>query len=125
MFDNTAHLVYKPYQMLVRRTLTDLEFMILLSILRLDERAYGVLIGREIEQLGKRTVTRAALYVALDRLEKSGLVVSSLGDPTPERGGRAKRYLAVTTAGLRAARDTQRAFVALWSGIRPLEGTLT
>src|SRR5688572_3373678 len=102
--------------MAVRRILTDLDFMILLAILRLDGRAYGVMIGREIEQRGKRTVTRAALYVALDRLEESGLVLSSLGDPTPERGGRAKRYFAVTTTGLRAAQDTQRAFVALWSG---------
>ncbi len=111
--------------MAVRRSLTELEFMILLAILRLNECAYGVMIGREIEQLGKRTVTRAALYVALDRLEESGLVLSTLGDSTPERGGRAKRYFTVTAAGLRAAQDTQRAFVALWSGIRPLEGTLT
>jgi PadR family transcriptional regulator len=111
--------------MAVRRSLTDLEFMILLAILRLTERAYGVMIGREIEELGQRTVTRAALYVALDRLEESGLVRSTLGDPTPERGGRAKRYFTVTTTGLRAVQDTQRAFVALWSGIRPLKGTLT
>ena len=111
--------------MAIRRSLTDLEFMILLAILRLTERAYGVMIGREIEQLGKRTVTRAALYVALDRLEKSGLVRSTLGESTPERGGRAKRYFAVTTTGLRAVRDTQRAYVALWSGVRRLEGTLT
>lgn len=111
--------------MAVRRSLTDLEFMILLAILRLTERAYGVMIGREIEELGKRTVTRAALYVALDRLEESGLVRSTLGDPTPERGGRAKRYFTVTTTGIRAVQETQRAFVALWSGIRSLKGTLT
>ena len=111
--------------MAARRLLTDLEFMILLAILRLPEHAYGVMIGREIEQRGKRTVTRAALYVALDRLEDSGLVRSTLGDPTPERGGRAKRYFTVTTTGVRAVQDTQRAFVALWSGIRPLEGPLT
>jgi PadR family transcriptional regulator PadR len=111
--------------MAVRRSLTDLEFMILLAILRLNERAYGVMIGREIEHFGKRTVTRAALYAALDRLEESGLVRSTLGDPTPERGGRAKRYFTVTTTGLRAVQDTQRAYVALWSGIRPLRGTLT
>jgi DNA-binding PadR family transcriptional regulator len=109
----------------VRQPLTDLEFMILLAILRLTERAYGVMIGRQIEQLGRRTVTRAALYVALDRLEERGLVCSTVGDPTPERGGRAKRYFTVTAAGLRAVKGTQRAFVAMWSGIRPLEGTGT
>ena len=111
--------------MSVHQSLTDLEFMILLATLRLTERAYGVMIGREIEQLGKRTVTRAALYVALDRLEERGLVRSTVGDPTPERGGRAKRYFTVTTAGLRAVKETQRAFVVMWSGIRPLEGTRT
>ena len=63
--------------------------MILLAILRLPERAYGVMIGREIEQLGKRTVTPAALYVALDRLEKSGLVWSTLG--LDERARRARK----------------------------------
>jgi PadR family transcriptional regulator PadR len=110
---------------MVRRSVTDLEFMILLAILRLAERAYGVMIGREIEQLGKRTVTRATLYVALDRLEERGLVRSTVGDPTPERGGRAKRYFTVTTTGLRTVHDTQQALVALWSGILPLEGTLT
>jgi PadR family transcriptional regulator, regulatory protein PadR len=107
--------------MAVRRSLTDLEFMILLAILRLNERAYGVMIGREIERRGRRTVSRAALYVALDRLEESGLVLSTLADSTPERGGRAKRYFTVTTTGLRAIQATQRAFVALWSGIRRLE----
>ena len=95
--------------------------MILLSILRLSDRAYGVMIGREIERFGKRAVSRAALYVALDRLEGQGLVSSALGAPTRERGGRAKRYFSVTATGLRAIQETQRAFVALWSGIRPLE----
>jgi DNA-binding PadR family transcriptional regulator len=111
--------------MVPRRSLTDLEFMILLAILRLADDAYGVTIGRQIEQHAKRAVTRAALYVALDRLEERGLVRSSVGSPTPERGGRAKRYFTVTSTGLRAVRGTQRAFVALWSGIRPLEGKVT
>jgi PadR family transcriptional regulator, regulatory protein PadR len=111
--------------MAVRDALTDLEFMILLSILRLAERAYGVTIGREIEELAKRTVTRAALYVALDRLEGRGLVSSTLGEPTPERGGRAKRYFSVTARGVRAVQETRRAFVALWSGIRAVEGATT
>ena len=111
--------------MAVGRPLTDLEFMILLAILRHTDGAYGVLIGREIEQLAKGAVTRAALYVALDRLEERGLVRSTVGEPTPERGGRAKRTFTITTAGLRAVKETQRAFVALWSGIQPLEGTRT
>lgn len=73
--------------------------MILLAILRLGEDAYGVPIAREIEETGKRRVLVAAIYAALDRLEDNGLVISSYGDPTPERGGRAKRFFKVTAKG--------------------------
>ena len=79
-------------------------------------------IAREIEDTAGRSVTLAAVYLALDRLHEQGLVVSSLGEPTPERGGRAKKFFTVTPAGLRAVRDTQRAFVALWKGIPELKG---
>jgi PadR family transcriptional regulator len=106
----------------MRRTfLTDLELMILLATLRLNGNAYGVLIGREIEATTGRSVVRAALYAALDRLESKGLATSSLGEPTPERGGRAKRFYTVTGAGVHAIKDTQQAFVALWSQIPQLE----
>src|SRR5438067_1325736 len=105
-----------------RRHLTDFELMILLAILRLGEDAYGVPIAREIEETGKRKVLVAAIYAALDRLEGNGLVTSSYGDPTPERGGRAKRFFKVTAKGLKAVKDTQRAFTALWSGIPQLKG---
>ena len=59
---------------------------------------------REIERTGKRSVIVGAVYTALDRLERTGLVTSSLGDPTKQRGGRAKRYFRVTPRGLKAAR---------------------
>jgi DNA-binding PadR family transcriptional regulator len=103
-----------------RHLLTDFELMILLAILRVGDEAYGVPVGREIEDVAGRVVTRAALYTALDRLEHNGLVASRLGAPTAERGGRAKRFFTVTGKGLRAVRETQRAFVALWSGIPAL-----
>ena len=60
----------------------------------------------------------------LDRLCDHGLVASQLGDPTPERGGRAKKLFRVTPAGLSAIRRTQRAFVALWKGLPELKGAL-
>jgi PadR family transcriptional regulator, regulatory protein PadR len=104
-----------------RQHLTDFELMILLAILRVGEDAYGVPIAREIEDTGKRTVLVGAIYTALDRLEANGLITSSYGDPTPERGGRAKRFFKVTGKGLKAVKDTQRAFVALWSGIPELK----
>jgi DNA-binding PadR family transcriptional regulator len=111
--------------MVPRQFLTDFELMILLAILRVGDEAYGVPIANEIEQTAGRSVLRAALYTALDRLQQKGLATSTLGEPTAERGGRAKRYYTVTGAGLRAIRHTQQAFIALWSGLRELEGGTT
>jgi PadR family transcriptional regulator, regulatory protein PadR len=102
------------------RLLTDFELMILLATLRVGEEAYGVEIARQIETVGGRRVLLGAVYAALDRLERNGYVSSRTGDPTPERGGRAKRYFRVTSRGLRAARDTQRALVALWQDLPQL-----
>ena len=104
----------------MQRQLTDFELMILLAILRAGEEAYGVAIAGEIERTGRRTVVMGAVYAALDRLERNGLVSSSVGDPTPERGGRAKRFFRVTPRGLRAVKQTQEALVALWSDIPQL-----
>ena len=105
------------------RFLTDFELMVMLAVLRVRENAYGVPIAREIEQTGGRVVTLASVYLALDRLQTHGLVASRLGDPTPERGGRAKKLFSITPNGLRAIRNTQRAFTALWNGIPELKGT--
>lgn len=107
-----------------RQFLTDFELMIMLAILRVRDRAYGVPIAREIEATAGRPVTLAAVYLALDRLQANKLVTSELGDPTPQRGGRAKKFFRVTSAGLRAIRQTQRAFIALWQGIPELRGGL-
>ena len=62
------------------------------------------------------------MYAALDRLEVNGLVSSTVGEPTPARGGRAKRFFRVTAAGLKAVRQTQRALTQLWTGLPQLEG---
>ena len=104
-----------------RELLTDFELMILLAILRAGDEAYGVVIAREIETTAGRTVLLGAVYAALERLERNGLVASSVGEPTALRGGRAKRFFRVTPRGLRAVKDTQRALVALWTGVRALE----
>jgi len=106
-----------------RELLTDFELMILLAVLRADEDAYGVAIAREIETTGGRSVLLPAVYAALDRLERNDLVASTLGDPTPSRGGRAKRFFRITPRGLKAVKDTRRALVALWTGVPKLEGS--
>ena len=108
---------------MARHLLTDFELMIVLAILRTGDEAYGAEIAREIEQTGGRRVLLGAVYAALERLERNGLVGSTLGEPTPERGGRAKRFFRVTPRGVRAARQTQQALVALWSGVPQLKET--
>jgi DNA-binding PadR family transcriptional regulator len=104
-----------------RELLTDFELMILLAILRIGKAAYGVPIATEIEKTGGRRVVVAAVYAALERLERHGLIFSTIGEPTPERGGRAKRFFEVTPQGVRAVKDTQRALVALWKGVPQLK----
>jgi PadR family transcriptional regulator, regulatory protein PadR len=105
-----------------RFTLGTFDLMILLALMRLGDAAYGAPISREIEETSGRAVALATLYATLARLEKNGLVSSRLGEPTAERGGRAKRYFSVTARGLREVRDAQRVFTSLWTGIPKLKG---
>ncbi|HEY1755964.1 MAG TPA: helix-turn-helix transcriptional regulator [Bryobacteraceae bacterium] len=102
--------------------LGEFELMVMLALLHLGDEAYGVPISREIEQRSGREVALGSVYAALERLEEKGLVASRLGDPTAERGGRAKRYFRVTESGLRDVRQTQRALVNLWKGLPELKG---
>jgi len=99
----------------------EFELMVMLTLMRLGEDAYGVPICREIEQHGRREVVVGSVYATLERLEEKGLVSSNLGEPTAERGGRAKKYFHVTSKGLREVRDTQRALMHLWEGLPELE----
>lgn len=108
--------------MAARSQLGEFELIVLLALLRVGENAYGVPIARVIEEITGREAAVGSVYAALERLEQKGMVSSSLGDPTPERGGRAKRYFRVTRAGLQQARKTRKALVALWRGLPQLEG---
>jgi DNA-binding PadR family transcriptional regulator len=105
-----------------RQLLTDFELMILLAIMRVGEGAYGVPIAREIEETGGRPVALASVYTALGRLQHRGLVTSTTGDPTAERGGRSKRFFKLTAKGLRSVKATRRALTALWTGVPELKG---
>ena len=96
--------------------------MALLALLRLGEGAYGVTIARELEQQTGREVVVASVYATLERLQERGLVTSSLGESTPERGGRAKRYFRITKAGVREVRDARRSLMNLWKGLPELKG---
>ena len=79
-------------EMAERLYLGEFELLVMLAVIRLGEGAYGVPISREIEQQTGRDVAFGTVYATLERLQKKGFVRSSLGDATPERGGRAKRY---------------------------------
>jgi len=101
--------------------LGEFELMLLLAVLHLGDEAYGVPISRELERHRGRSVSVGSVYAALDRLEGKGLIVSSLGDPTPERGGKAKRYFRVTREGLRQIRETKQVLTKLWQQIPGLK----
>ena len=104
-------------------SLGEFEQIVLLSILRLDEAAYGVSIRAEIAKRTGRSVASGALYTTLQRLEEKGLVTSRLGDPTSERGGRAKRYYKVSAAGLGRLKRAQQAYQCLLEGLELLGGS--
>jgi DNA-binding PadR family transcriptional regulator len=101
-------------------SLGEFEQMVLLAVLCAgqDADAYGVNVHAELEVRTKRRVARGAVYMTLDRLEKKGLLSSYLTDPTPERGGRAKRCYRVTKPALAALRASRRALLSLWEGVR-------
>jgi len=110
-------------QMSKHQYLGTFELAVMLALIRLCDNAYGITISREIEEIGGREVTLGSIYATLDRLETKGLVSSEIGEPTPERGGRAKKYFRVTARGLREVRGTQRVLERLWHGLRQLEGS--
>ena len=105
-----------------RSYLGEFELMILLAVIHLGDEAYGVPISRELEAHRGRDVSVGSVYAALERLEGKGLVASSLGDPTPERGGKAKRYFRVTREGLRQVHDTRRVLKQMWRTLPELRG---
>ena len=97
--------------------LGEFEHIVLLALLRLTDHAYGVSVRQEIEQRTGRDVSIGAIYATLDRLESKGYVKSHLGDPTPERGGRSKRFFRVTAKGTMAVNRTHDALRSMTEGL--------
>ncbi len=95
----------------------ELEQLILLVVLRLEGDAYANPIREQLDRMAGRRIARGALYTALERLEQKGCLRSAMGEPLPERGGRPRRYFAVTTTGLRALRESRRVLRGLWDGL--------
>lgn len=103
--------------MLGRDYLGEFEHMVILALLRLEDRAYGVTVRQEIDFRTKREVSIGAVYATLGRLEAKGYVKSHYGDPTPERGGRSKRFFRVTNRGVAAVNRTHRALQNMTEGL--------
>jgi len=100
----------------------EFETLVLMAVLRLGNNAYGMRIHQEIEDRAGRRSSYGALYTTLDRLEHKGYVSSSVGEPTPERGGRAKKFFKVDNMGKAALRQSYRATQRMAEGIEPLLG---
>lgn len=99
-------------------SLGEFEQIVLLAVLRLNAEAYGASIRTEIAERTGREPGSGALYTTLDRLEKKGLLKSRTGEPTPQRGGRAKRYYNLTASGAAAIARAQRAFRNMLHGLK-------
>jgi len=95
--------------------LGEFEELVLLSVRQLGEEAHGSSIQEVLAERADREVTLGAIYAALDRAQRKGLADSWLGEPTAARGGRAKRYYAVTPGGLAALEESRRIRDRLWA----------
>ncbi len=100
---------------------SDFEQQVLLAVWRLGEHAYGASVRDELEGRTGRELAQGAVYVTLVRLEKKGLLLSRLSDPTPVRGGKAKRYFEITARGVAGVQAVRRTMDKLWEGLPDVE----
>ena len=97
--------------------LGDFEQLVLLGVLRLGADAYGAAIRQEIHARSRRDVSINAVYTTLDRLESKGFLRSWTGEPTPQRGGRRRKFYELRPAGVAALKQAYRAFTAMADGL--------
>lgn len=109
-----------PHQRAPQPPLGEFELLVMLALLHLKDDAYPVAIRDAIRERTGREVSRPAVFITLERLEDKGLVTSRYGDPTPVRGGRAKRFFKPTKAGLAAARQSLDTVTAMSRGLESL-----
>jgi PadR family transcriptional regulator PadR len=119
--DLFSDLFYIAKQMKRGELLGSLEHIILLALARLDGSAHGMIVRREIEERLGRNLSIGAVYATLERLEAKGYVSSFTGEPTPERGGRAKRLFRVEAAGKRALEVSEETLRSMTAGLNRWE----
>jgi DNA-binding PadR family transcriptional regulator len=105
---------------MTRTALGDVEHFVLIALLHHGGESYSVPIMEEIRRRAGRDVSKAAVYIALRRLEEKGLLISRVGEATPERGGRSKRHFRLTPAGVKQLKAARDAFVRMWAGAEQL-----
>lgn len=105
---------------MTRESLGELEQQVLLALLRLKGESYAVPIAECLQTEVGRDVSPTAVYVVLRRLEKRGFLTSRMGDPTPERGGRARRYFHIQPTAIPVLRASRNALLTLWDGLEPV-----
>jgi PadR family transcriptional regulator PadR len=101
-------------------TLGEFELLVLLAVLSLKDQAYPPAIARAIEERSGRPASRPSVQITLERLEEKGLLTSWFGDPTPVRGGRARRFFSVRPLALEAVREALRRIEAMTHGLAPV-----
>jgi DNA-binding PadR family transcriptional regulator len=98
--------------------LGELEYLVLIAIVRLGPNAYGVPIVDELRRHTRRAILRPSVYLALRRLEDKGLIRSRMSAPESRRGGRARRLVELTAVARRQLRESQQTMRSLWQGVR-------
>ena len=106
------------------RALGEFEQLILFALVELEDDAYGASIGREIERRTGRQVSAGAIYTALDRLTNRGFVTATVGDPTPARGGRRRKYYRLEPEGALALTRSVEVIRSMSDGLLPKLRTL-
>lgn len=123
-FDGSHYFLYYVVVMAKGDTLGEFEHIVLLALVRLRDHAYGMRIRQEIEKRTGRDVSIGSVYTTLERLEAKGYVSSWMGEPTAERGGRAKRYFRLEAAGMAVLSSTEEVLRRMRQGVR-VTGTAT
>ncbi len=100
--------------------LGEFEQLVLLAALHLRDKAYGVAIVDAIEERTGRTVSRSSLYITFDRLEAKGFLTSELRPGDETRGGKLRRYIAVTQPGLAELQGSRDVLLGMWRGLEPM-----
>lgn len=101
--------------------LAEFELRVLLTVLRCGEAAYAVAVHADLEARSRQRTSIGAVYVTLDRLQRKGLLESTLGESRAERGGRARRHYRLSKRGQSAVRLECRTMQSLWRGLGVVE----